>query len=433
MIINTQPITHIEIKKLSDLATYKKFMDYNNLKINKSQIARDLGKDPRTIDKYLNGFNKSKTRKRKSKLDKYHDLISELLSSQTQKFYYVRVLYQYLKDNHGLKVPEITFRNYINSHKEFNDYFKKDRKSNARDLPVIRFETGKGKQAQLDWKESIEFVLKDTGEVIKVNVFVLLMSYSRNRVYRLSIPKTREILIDHLTNAFEALGGVPEEILTDNMSTIMDEGRTLYNEGKLNKEFGAFSKDMGFKLKACVVASPQTKAKVESPMKILDELRAYSGTLTYVELNDKLEEINSRVNCSINKGTGKIPIEEFEKEKGFLNPLPQEAIRNQYKIKTIEVSVNTASMIRYNNNQYSVPPKYLNKKVRYQVYDSKIYVYFNTKLIAVHDISDKKINYDEGHYIEILKANFKNKDEDAIKEMAKENLRLIGEVYESNK
>ena len=432
MIINTKPITHIEIKQLSDLAAYKKFMDYNNLKINKSQIARDLGKDPRTIDKYLNGFSKSKTRTKKSKLDKYHELISELLSSKTQRFYYVRVLYQYLKDNHNLDVPEITFRNYITNHKEFDTYFKKDRKSNAIDLPIIRFETGKGKQAQLDWKESIEFVLKDTGEVIKVNVFVLLMSYSRNRVYRLSIPKTREILIDHLTNAFELLGGVPEEILTDNMSTIMDEGRTLYKEGKLNKEFEAFSKDMGFKLKACVVASPQTKAKVESPMKILDELRAYSGTLTYVELNDKLEEINSRVNCSINQGTGKIPVEEFKKEKGFLKALPKEAIRNQYKIKTIEVSVNTASMIRYNNNQYSVPPKYINKKVQYQVYDSKIYVYFNTKLIAAHDISNKKMNYDEKHYIEILKLNFKNKDEDEIKDIAKENLRLIGEVYGSD-
>ena len=42
------------------------------------------------------------------------------------------------------------------------------------------------------------------------------------------------------------------------------------------------------------------------------------------------------------------------------------------------------------------------------------------------------MNYDEKHYIEILKLNFKNKDEDEIKDIAKENLRLIGEVYGSD-
>lgn len=33
------------------------------LKINKSYIARELGIDRRTVDKYINGFTKSKHRK----------------------------------------------------------------------------------------------------------------------------------------------------------------------------------------------------------------------------------------------------------------------------------------------------------------------------------------------------------------------------------
>lgn len=40
----------------------------------------------------------------------------------------------------------------------------------------MRYETEKGKQAQLDWKENIEFVLT-TGEVISINIFVLILSY----------------------------------------------------------------------------------------------------------------------------------------------------------------------------------------------------------------------------------------------------------------
>lgn len=37
---------------------------------------------------------------------------------------------------------------------------------------TVRYETGMGKQAQLDWKEAIPFIL-DTGEVVEVNMFVL--------------------------------------------------------------------------------------------------------------------------------------------------------------------------------------------------------------------------------------------------------------------
>lgn len=57
----------------------------------------------------------------------------------------------------------------------------------------MRYETEKGKQAQLDWKENIEFILT-TGEVISINVFVLILSYSRFRVYKLSLDKTQDVL-----------------------------------------------------------------------------------------------------------------------------------------------------------------------------------------------------------------------------------------------
>ena len=33
-------------------------MEVNNLKVNKSQIARELGVDVRTVGKYLNGYVK---------------------------------------------------------------------------------------------------------------------------------------------------------------------------------------------------------------------------------------------------------------------------------------------------------------------------------------------------------------------------------------
>lgn len=43
-------------------------MEHLKMKIYKSQLARDLGVDRRTIDKYLNGFIPKRTRKKHSKL-----------------------------------------------------------------------------------------------------------------------------------------------------------------------------------------------------------------------------------------------------------------------------------------------------------------------------------------------------------------------------
>ena len=67
------------------------------------------------------------------------------------------------------------------------------------------FETDKGQQAQLDWKENINFVLSN-GEVININIFVLILSYSRFRVYRLSLEKTQDILFPFLNESFETFG-----------------------------------------------------------------------------------------------------------------------------------------------------------------------------------------------------------------------------------
>ena len=80
MIIKTKTIIDIEINKITDLKKLKYFMDNNGLKINKTQIARNLGVDPRTVDKYLNGYEKPTIRNKKSSIDSYYETIKELLS-----------------------------------------------------------------------------------------------------------------------------------------------------------------------------------------------------------------------------------------------------------------------------------------------------------------------------------------------------------------
>ena len=263
MILKNQIITDIKIKSVNDLYKLKPFLEDGTLKINKSQIARELDVDRRTVDKYINGYTKPKNRNSNDCITPYYDTIAELLSDKNQQiFYYRKVLWQYLVDNHGFTGVYCNFCHYLRKYPEFDSYFRKSRPSNT-DKVTVRYETPMGKQAQLDWKESIPFILS-SGETIDVSIFVLLLSYSRFRVYRVSLSKTQDILFSFLDDAFETFGGVPDEIVTDNMKTVMDEARTEYYAGKVNNKFQQFADDYGFKVRPCIAGHPHTKAYVKN-------------------------------------------------------------------------------------------------------------------------------------------------------------------------
>lgn len=83
MIIKNNLNTNLIINKLEDLKKLKSFMGVNNIKINKSQIARELGVDSRTVSKYIDGYTKPTTRNKPSKIDEFYPLIKELLSNES--------------------------------------------------------------------------------------------------------------------------------------------------------------------------------------------------------------------------------------------------------------------------------------------------------------------------------------------------------------
>lgn len=427
MILKDQIITDLKVESIYDLYKLKPFLEDGTLKINKSQIARELDVDRRTVDKYINGYEKPSTRSCNNCISPFYNTIAELLSDHNQQvFYYRKVLWQYLVDNHGYTGAYCNFCHYLGKYPEFDSYFRKSRPSNACNV-TIRYETPMGKQAQLDWKESIPFILSD-GEHIEVNIFVLLLSYSRFRIYRVSLSKTQDILFSFLDDAFETFGGVPGEIITDNMKTVMDEARTGNSGGKVNARFQQFADDYGFDVKPCIAGRPQTKAKVEAPMKILDEVRAYNGKLDYKGLVELVARINDRANTQVCQGTGRIPLLYFDKEKAFLGSLPADPIRKPYQITVNTVKVGHSSMFYYKNCQYSVPPEYVGKVVSLQIYDGCIHVYYSTKLVAIHQLSTKKLNYIPGHYEAIARKSHAFREEH-IADKAKENLEMIGKVY----
>ena len=69
----------------------------------------------------------------------------------------------------------------------------------------------------------------------------------------------------------------------------------------------------------------------------------------------------------------------------------------------------------------------MNKRVKLYPIDHKLYVYFNTELITVHELTNNRFNYKNDHYLEALKYSIKNDDLD-IEQIAKENLELLERI-----
>jgi len=417
--------TEIEINSVKDLNKLKIIVEVNNLeKPNFSELARQLGVDRRTAKKHYEGNIEKERKDKKSKIDDYHEVISSLLSAENKQiFYYKSHLYRYLVREHGLECSRSNFNYYILKHNKFAEYFKP---KSTRDS--IKSETPFGKQAQFDWKEKLKFSFKDNTEIL-LNVGSLVLSASRFKVWTIYPSTSQNHLFDFLSNAFETLGGVPKEILIDNASTMMDKARTERSEGKINAKFKQLADDFGFSVIPCVRARPNTKAKVENPMRIIDEIMNYNGILdNLAELHEKMSVITNEANSRVCQATGLPPILVFSKEKEHLSPLPHDKICSFYKNVTMQVKVNTNSLFKYKQNMYSAPPDLIGKNITIQVTEDNLHVYYNKKLITIHSISEKKINYHNDHHLKMLALTFKGQED--VSEYANKHLKELEKFNE---
>lgn len=377
------------------------------IKPNYSELSRKYKIDRRTIKKYFNGYEKKKTKDRKSKLDIYKDEIKEKLALAGAT---IAGVYQYFKD-----ISEIG--TYSNFYKYVISNNLRDKKDNN---PNLRFETELGEQLQFDWKEDIKMISKH-GEIFEFNIFTSTLSASRLHIFVYSKYKTRIDVQRCLVETFKYIGGVPKEILTDNMSSIVNT-----KTGKFFSEFIGFAKNMGVFAKKCKPLSPKTKGKDESANRFMSWLIPYNNEFEDEEdLIRIIKNINLKVNKQINSTIGVAPIMLFNKEKEYLNPLPNEKILQEYMIDSIRVKVTNESLFYYKGKRYSVPIKFINHTLDVQENDNKLYVYYNKELITTHEISLNNINYKEEHYIEGLQVVLKNKEQEEIKELAKKNLELM--------
>ena len=382
------------------------------IKPNFSVLAREYNLDYRTVKHYYEGYDgKPPHHNKKSKLIELDSIIEEKMNLKGTK---VSALYFFLQEEY----------NYKGSYSNLTYYVRKtNKRKKQKSQGTPRFETDIGIQIQFDWVESLKMINK-YGEIFEFNVFSAELSYSRMHYFCYSLTKTKEDVIRSLINTFKFFGGVSKELLTDNMSSIVNNSKDSFCE-----EFKAFLKDFNIDGKRCKIRSPNTKGKVEVRNKFIKWLIPFNNSFENEEDIIKIiEKINNRVNTKINSTTNAKPIMLYQKEKEYLSPLPSAQIISNYLNINISVKVSNASLIYYKGSQYSVPPKYINKTLKIKVNNNKLYIYNNTELVQMHDITSQKINYNDSDYKLLLLSSMPYKDEEDINELAKKNLELFDKL-----
>lgn len=379
------------------------------IKPNFSALAKEYHLDYRTVKRYYEGYNgKPAHHNKRSKLLELDNIIEEKMNLKGAK---VSALYFFLQEKYDYKGSYSNLTYYIR---------KNNKRPKQKSKGTPRFETNIGEQIQFDWVESITMINK-YGEMLEFNVFSAELSYSRMHYFCYSLTKTREDVIRCLINAFKFFGGVSKELLTDNMSSIVNN-----NKDNFCDEFKALLKDFNIEGKRCKIRSPNTKGKVEVRNKFIKWLIPFNNSFeTEEDIIKVIEKITNRVNTRINSTTNAKPVMLYQKEKEYLNPLPKNQIISNYLNLNIPVKVSNASLIYYKGSQYSVPPKYINKTLKIKVNNNKLYIYDNTSLIQMHYLNEQKINYTETDYKALLLSSMPYKSEEDIDTLAKKNLELL--------
>lgn len=387
------------------------------IKPNFSELARQYGMDRHTIAKYWKlGKIESVTIDRSSPYDEYFDEIKAKLEDTacTKK-----ALFKFFQKKYG----EDVFACYST----FAHYLQRKKLENSRELKVHpRYETGPGIQLQLDWKEDLSIQLKD-GEVIDFNLFVATFGFSRYHYLIYSKTKTTADFLRCLIECLERAGGKPKQLLTDNMSAVVSIVGGMKTKHPIIKQF---EKDIGVHIHLCKCRSPQTKGKVESANRFVQWLSPYNNELeTEDDLIRVIGEINDEVNKEVNQTTGIPPVKLIKKEMESLDPLPNAVMIDSYVEDVIKQEVPETLLVRFRKSEYSVPKKFIGKTVKLVPIDNKLYVYFNTELITVHDITNKHFNYHENDYFEAMRQVMpESLSDDEIQQRAQQNLKAFEQL-----
>ena len=345
----------------------------NNQGWSQRQIAGQLGVARKTVKKYLLNPEQisAKRSPKPSKLDSYQGLIHQFLEQDPQV--HAPVLLQRLQEA-GFDGKISIVRKYLHE--------KRGRSKNRK--AFVRFESQPGHQCQIDWGHFGSIQYGNTKR--KLYCMAVIESHSRLLYLEFTHSQRQETLHRCLLNAFRFFGGTPKELVTDNMITAVTE-----RDGSLiryNESFLEFLRPFAIVPYACNVRSPHEKGKVEK------------GAIHYIRYNffplrsfDNLKDLQQQAdqwrdhvaNIRLHSTTGQRPIDRFEPQAMRSLPPFLPDCRD-----TASTKVYPDFSIRFDANNYTVPPWIVGRQVTVKADNHTLSVYFKNKAISTHARSYKR-------------------------------------------
>src|SRR5215218_887485 len=235
-------------------------LDLHRQGLSVSAIARQCGLDRKTVRRYIErGLEPpayGPRQPRPTLLDPFTGYLRERVNA-----------YPALTGTRLLR--ELKERGYTGGYSAVTDFLREVRPATDPRFEV-RFETAPGEQGQVDFARfQVVFTDEPTTPRI-VWLFSMVLGYSRLIWARFAMHQDLATVLRCHVAAFEALGGVPHEVLYDRMKTVVtgeaDSGGIIYNRALID-----LARHFGFHPKACRPYRAKTKGKVERPFRYIRE------------------------------------------------------------------------------------------------------------------------------------------------------------------
>jgi transposase len=280
------------------------------------EICRVTGHSRNTVRRYLRSPEMPAYQRgaRGSKLDPYKSYIGERVEANRPHRMPSTVLFREIQCL-GYAGGERTVRSHVSSLYPL-----------SAPEPVVRFETSPGRQLQVDW-----CVFRRGKRPL--SAFVATLGFSRYTYVEFVTTERFDQLKQCHINAFEYFGGVPLEILYDNMKTVVLE-RNTFGAGlhRFHPGLWDLGKYFGFTPRLCRPYRAQTKGKVERFNRYLRNSFYYplQSSLKQAGLTLDVDTANAEVlkwlrdvaNSRTHKTTGWVPAARLEQEQQALQSLP---------------------------------------------------------------------------------------------------------------
>ena len=253
-----------------------------------------------------------------------------------------------------------------------------------------------GEKLYVDYAgKPLSYINRETGEEIKVQVFVACLPYS-DYCFALAVPSQKlEDFIFALGCCLQELGGVPQTLVPDNLKSAVIKAHPY--EPELNRALEDFANHYGTSVTPARPRKPQDKSLVENQVKLIyNRVYAKLRKLTFFDLASLNKAIAGKVrqhNQTRMQQKDYCREEKFlADEKHTLQPLPETPFEIKY-YREHKVAKNNHIYLGMDKHYYSVPYTYIGMKVKVIYTRSLVRIYHKGKLIANHPRNHKKGGY----------------------------------------